>query len=101
VLDCQRQTDARCRCRLQEPPRQTVPCLLPVRRTSPTIPENGLGTHATSCREDLVLMAERCGFATGVSLEGLLVAIEFAEACLGGALGGRSSAWLRSQRNRS
>jgi hydroxymethylglutaryl-CoA lyase len=46
-------------------------------------------------------MAERCGFATGVSLEGLLVAIEFAEACLGGALGGRSSAWLRSQRNRS
>jgi hydroxymethylglutaryl-CoA lyase len=58
------------------------------------------GAAGNLATEDLVLMAERSGFQTGISLDGLLDAVEFAESVLGRPLGGRSSAWLRRQRER-
>ncbi|WP_082325156.1 hydroxymethylglutaryl-CoA lyase [Variovorax paradoxus] len=51
--------------------------------------------------EDLVLMAERSGFATGISLDGLLEAIDFAQERLQRPLGGRAIAWLRRQREKT
>lgn len=58
------------------------------------------GAAGNLATEDLVLMAENCGFATGISLDGLLDAVAFAESVLGSRLGGRSSAWLRRQRDK-
>ncbi|MVW71597.1 MULTISPECIES: hydroxymethylglutaryl-CoA lyase [unclassified Bordetella] len=55
------------------------------------------GAAGNAATEDLVLMAERSGLTTGISLPGLLHAIDFAESQLGRALGGRSIAWLRRQ----
>ncbi|CAM4073140.1 hydroxymethylglutaryl-CoA lyase [Bordetella tumulicola] len=55
------------------------------------------GAAGNAATEDLVLMAERSGFKTNISIPGLLQAIDFAEAQLGKALGGRSIAWLRRQ----
>lgn len=55
------------------------------------------GAAGNLATEDLVLMAEQSGFATGIALEGLLDAVGYAEALLGRPLGGRSSAWLRRQ----
>jgi hydroxymethylglutaryl-CoA lyase len=57
------------------------------------------GAAGNLATEDLVLMAERSGFRTGISLDGLLDTVDFAESLLGRSLGGRSSAWLRRQRN--
>lgn len=56
------------------------------------------GAAGNLATEDLVLMAERSGMATGIHLDGLLDAIGFAEGLLGRPLGGRSSAWLRRSR---
>jgi hydroxymethylglutaryl-CoA lyase len=56
------------------------------------------GAAGNLATEDLVLMAERSGFSTGVALDGLLEAVAFAEGELGRALGGRSTGWLRSRR---
>ena len=56
------------------------------------------GAAGNLATEDLVLMAERSGFATGISLAGLLDAIDFAEAQLQRPLGGRAIHWLRRQR---
>jgi hydroxymethylglutaryl-CoA lyase len=56
------------------------------------------GAAGNVATEDLVLMAERSGFATGISTDGLLDAISFAETQLQRPLGGRSAAWLRRQR---
>jgi hypothetical protein len=56
------------------------------------------GAAGNVATEDLVLMAERSGFATGISTDGLLDAISFAETQLQRPLGGRSGAWLRRQR---
>jgi len=53
------------------------------------------GAAGNLATEDLVLMAERSGFATGIDLAGLLEAVAFAESVLGRPLGGRSIAWLR------
>lgn len=53
------------------------------------------GAAGNLATEDLVLMAERSGFATGIDLRGLLDAVAFAESVLGRPLGGRSIAWLR------
>lgn len=53
------------------------------------------GAAGNLATEDLVLMAEQSGFATGIALEGLLDAVDYAETLLGRSLGGRSSAWLR------
>lgn len=58
------------------------------------------GAAGNLATEDLVLMAERCGFETGINLERLLDAIEFAELELQKHLGGRSYAWLQRTRSR-
>lgn len=55
------------------------------------------GAAGNLATEDLVLMAGRSGFATGISIDGLLDAIGFAEAQLQRTLGGRAIAWLRQQ----
>lgn len=55
------------------------------------------GAAGNLATEDLVLMAERSGFATGVDLSQLVHAIQFAESMLGRPLGGRSMTWLRRQ----
>ncbi|MBL8307430.1 MAG: hydroxymethylglutaryl-CoA lyase [Rubrivivax sp.] len=58
------------------------------------------GAAGNLATEDLVLMAEGCGLDTGISLPGLLHAVDHAEAVLGRPLGGRSAAWLRRQQER-
>lgn len=58
------------------------------------------GAAGNLATEDLVLMAERSGFATGIDLNALLVAIAFAEAVLQRSFGGRSIQWLRQQAER-
>ncbi|QHE87364.1 hydroxymethylglutaryl-CoA lyase [Hydrogenophaga sp. BPS33] len=55
------------------------------------------GAAGNLATEDLVLLAERSGFSTGVSLPGLLQAIDLAQDVLQRPLGGRSMAWLRRQ----
>ncbi len=55
------------------------------------------GAAGNLATEDLVLMAERSGFASGISLDGLLRAVDAAQAQLQRPLGGRSMAWLRRQ----
>lgn len=56
------------------------------------------GAAGNLATEDLVLMAERSGLSTGISLDGLLAAVDFAESVLDRPLGGRSIAWQRRQR---
>ncbi|MDM0076817.1 hydroxymethylglutaryl-CoA lyase [Variovorax sp. J2P1-59] len=58
------------------------------------------GAAGNVATEDLVLMAERSGFSTGISIDGLLDAVDFAEAQLQRALGGRAITWLRRQREK-
>lgn len=58
------------------------------------------GASGNVATEDLVLMAEQCGFSSGISLDGLMDAIAFAEQQLKQTLGGATLAWLRSQRAR-
>ncbi|KLR58806.1 hydroxymethylglutaryl-CoA lyase [Diaphorobacter sp. J5-51] len=58
------------------------------------------GAAGNLATEDLVLMAETSGFTTGLSLDALLDAVDFAEQQLRRPLGGRSSAWLRRQRDK-
>jgi hydroxymethylglutaryl-CoA lyase len=59
------------------------------------------GAAGNVATEDLVLMAERSGFATGISIDGLLDAVDFAEAQLQRSLGGRAITWLRRQREKA
>lgn len=59
------------------------------------------GAAGNLATEDLVLLAHRSGFATGISLDGLLDAIDFAQEQLQRPLGGRSIAWLRRQRSKA
>lgn len=56
------------------------------------------GAAGNLATEDLVLMAKQSGFATGISLDGLLDAVTFAEQQLKRSLGGRCSLWLRRSR---
>lgn len=56
------------------------------------------GAAGNVATEDLVLMAERSGFATGIALDGLLDAIDFAQEQLQMPLGGRAITWLRRGR---
>jgi len=58
------------------------------------------GAAGNVATEDLVLMAERSGFATGISLAGLLAAVDFAQDALHKPLGGRAITWLRRQRDK-
>jgi hydroxymethylglutaryl-CoA lyase len=56
------------------------------------------GAAGNLATEDLVLMAERSGLSTGIELDGLLTAIDYAQEQLRRPLGGRSIAWLRRRR---
>ena len=58
------------------------------------------GAAGNVATEDLVLMAERSGFATGISIDGLLAAVDFAQEELQRPLGGRAITWLRRQREK-
>lgn len=58
------------------------------------------GAAGNVATEDLVLMAERSDFATGISLAGLLAAVDFAQDELQRPLGGRAITWLRRQRDK-
>lgn len=58
------------------------------------------GAAGNVATEDLVLMAERSGFATGISLAGLLAAVDFAQDELQRPLGGRAITWLRRRRDK-
>ena len=56
------------------------------------------GAAGNLATEDLVLMAEKMGFSTGVDLDSLWRAVDFAQALVGRDLGGRTAAWWRSHR---
>lgn len=58
------------------------------------------GAAGNVATEDLVLMAERSGLATGIDLMALLDTVDLAEELLGRSLGGRSATWLRRQREK-
>lgn len=57
------------------------------------------GAAGNVATEDLVLMAEVSGFATGISLPGLVAAVDFAQDRLQRPLGGRAITWLRRPRS--
>ena len=57
------------------------------------------GAAGNVATEDLVLMAERSGLSTGISLTGLLDAVDFAQEALRRPLGGHAVTWLRRQRD--
>ena len=59
------------------------------------------GAAGNLATEDLVLLAQRSGLATGVNLDRLLDAVDLAQSLLDRPLGGRSSAWLRMQRRKT
>jgi len=59
------------------------------------------GAAGNLATEDLALMAERSGFATGIDLDRLLDAVDFAETELKRTLGGHASTWLRRQREKN
>lgn len=56
------------------------------------------GAAGNLATEDLVLLAHQSGLCTGISLDGLRGAVEFAESMLQRPLGGRSMVWARGQR---
>jgi len=58
------------------------------------------GAAGNLATEDLVLLAERSGFSSGIDLDRLLDAVDFAQDVLQRPLGGRSIAWLRRQRDK-
>ena len=51
------------------------------------------GSAGNLATEDLVLMADKMGFETGVSLEALMETVEIAEDIVGRPLGGRTRKW--------
>jgi hydroxymethylglutaryl-CoA lyase len=59
------------------------------------------GAAGNLATEDLVLLAEQCGFATGIDMPALRGAIRLAEQLVKRPLGGRSSAWLARQEARA
>ena len=52
------------------------------------------GAAGNLATEDLVLMAEQCGFSTGVDLQALVRAVALAGELVGYPVGGRSARWL-------
>ena len=56
------------------------------------------GSAGNLATEDLVLMAEKMGFETGISLEALMRAVEVAEGLIGRPLGGRTRNWWLANR---
>ncbi|MBO9512928.1 MAG: hydroxymethylglutaryl-CoA lyase [Variovorax sp.] len=59
------------------------------------------GAAGNVATEDLVLMAAQSGFDAGISTDGLIDAVDYAEAQLQRPLGGRSITWLRRQREKA
>lgn len=54
------------------------------------------GASGNVATEDVVMLLEQLGFATGVDLEQLLLASDLAETLTGTAPGGRAKPWLKS-----
>jgi len=52
------------------------------------------GAAGNLATEDLALMAQQCGFETGIDLDALGRAIDTARRIVGYAVGGHSRAWL-------
>lgn len=59
------------------------------------------GAAGNVATEDVMLMAEQCGYRTGIDLEKLLLAIGIAEELVGQKLGGRTSRWIQARKSRS
>ena len=59
------------------------------------------GAAGNLATEDVVLMAEQCGFSTGIDIQKLRTAIALAEQMLGLQMGGRTSRWLRAADERT
>ena len=55
------------------------------------------GASGNVATEDLVLMLEQSGFATGISLPALATAVDLASGLVGRSLGGHCMPWLRRQ----
>jgi hydroxymethylglutaryl-CoA lyase len=55
------------------------------------------GAAGNLATEDLVLLAEQCGYETGVSVPKLRAAVRIAERLTQRALGGRTTGWLQAQ----
>lgn len=53
------------------------------------------GTSGNVATEDVVMMLEQMGFATGIDLDALMEAADLARQLTGTAPGGRASAWIR------
>ena len=53
------------------------------------------GASGNVATEDVVMMLEQMGFATGIDLDALLLASDLAEELTGTAPGGRAKAWLK------
>lgn len=58
------------------------------------------GATGNVATEDVVMMLEQMGYATGIDLDGLLHAAALARKLTGTAPGGRASTWLNSRRLR-
>ena len=59
------------------------------------------GAAGNLATEDLVVLAEQCGFETGISVPGLRAAVQLAERLTQRTLGGRTTAWLRTQEQKA
>lgn len=58
------------------------------------------GAAGNVATEDLVLMFEQCGWATGIDVDRLLPAVEKAGSMTGQQLGGRALTWYRNKKKR-
>lgn len=59
------------------------------------------GAAGNLATEDLVLMAEQCGFSTGIDISALRIAVKMASDLLGRPLGGRTQQWLEAEDRRA
>lgn len=55
------------------------------------------GAAGNLATEDLALMAQQCGYRTGIDMVALLRAVELAQELVGYPIGGRAARWLRSR----
>ena len=58
------------------------------------------GSAGNLATEDLVLLADKMGFETGVSLSALMDAVDLAEELVGRPLGGRTRKWWLTQQEK-